>query len=36
MKVGVLYELWHETEEYPGQAMDEASGKKRKRPKLDR
>jgi D-alanine-D-alanine ligase len=36
MKIGVLYELWHETEEYPGQAMDEASGKKRKRPKLDR
>ena len=37
MKIGVLYELWHETEEYPGQNMeDTAVGKKRKRPKLDR
>jgi D-alanine-D-alanine ligase len=38
MKIGVLYEQWGETEEYPGQALEESSGKrrKRKRPKLDR
>ena len=37
MKIGVLYERWHETEEYPGQNMEEAgTGRKRKRPKLDR
>lgn len=37
MKIGVLYERWHETEEYPGENMeDTAAKKKRKRPKLDR
>ncbi len=37
MKIGVLYEQWHETEEYPGENADIAAGKKRKkRPKLDR
>src|SRR5688500_5450949 len=36
MKVGVLYEHREDTEEYPGENADIASGKKRKRPKLDR
>lgn len=37
MKIGVLYEVWHETEAYPGENADIASGhKRRKRPKLDR
>jgi D-alanine-D-alanine ligase len=38
MKIGVLYEQWGETEEYPGQNLEEtgARRKKRKRPKLDR
>ena len=37
MKVAVLFEQWHETEEYPGENADIAAGKKRKRrPKLDR
>ncbi|HVS30610.1 MAG TPA: ATP-grasp domain-containing protein [Thermoanaerobaculia bacterium] len=37
MKIAVLFEQWHETEEYPGENADIASGKKRKRrPKLDR
>src|SRR5438128_3235777 len=37
MKIGVLYEQWGETEEYPGQNLeDTAARRKRKRPKLDR
>ncbi len=37
MKIAVLYELWPETEEYPGANLeDTASRKRRKRPKLDR
>jgi D-alanine-D-alanine ligase len=37
MKIGVLYELWHETEEYPGQNLEDTNAaRKRKRPKLDR
>ena len=37
MKIGVLYELWHETEEYPGQNLEDTNTRrKRKRPKLDR
>jgi D-alanine-D-alanine ligase len=35
MKVGVLYEVWHETEAYPGENL-EIAGRRRKRPKLDR
>jgi D-alanine-D-alanine ligase len=37
MKIGVLYEYRDDTEEYPGENADIASGRKRrKRPKLDR
>ncbi len=37
MKIGVLYEQWGDTEEYPGQNLeDTAARRKRKRPKLDR
>jgi D-alanine-D-alanine ligase len=36
MKVGVLYEYREDTEEYPGENQDIDSGKRRKRPKLDR
>ena len=36
MKVGILYEYREDTEEYPGENQDIASGRKRKRPKLDR
>jgi D-alanine-D-alanine ligase len=36
MKIAVLYEQWHETEAYPGENADIQSGRKRKRPKLDR
>ncbi|HEX6176801.1 MAG TPA: D-alanine--D-alanine ligase [Thermoanaerobaculia bacterium] len=37
MKIGVLYERWHETEEYPGEALEDTkTRRKRKRPKLDR
>lgn len=40
MKIAVLYEQWEGTEEYPGEAAEEATRKKgsrrRKRPKLDR
>lgn len=37
MKIAVLYEQWGETEEYPGQNLeDTARRRKRKRPKLDR
>ncbi|MGZ8833024.1 MAG: D-alanine--D-alanine ligase family protein [Thermoanaerobaculia bacterium] len=36
MKVGVLYEQREDTEEYPGENQDIASGRRRKRPKLDR
>jgi D-alanine-D-alanine ligase len=36
MKIAVLYEQWHETETYPGENADIESGRKRKRPKLDR
>ena len=34
MKIAVLYDTWGETEEYPGASAE--SGRKRKRPKLDR
>jgi D-alanine-D-alanine ligase len=40
MKIGILYEVWGETEEYPGQKDDEDDDttlrRRRKRPKLDR
>ena len=37
MKIAVLYEQWGETEEYPGENLeDTARRRKRKRPKLDR
>ncbi|MGZ7080666.1 MAG: D-alanine--D-alanine ligase family protein [Thermoanaerobaculia bacterium] len=36
MKVGVLYEHREDTEEYPGENQDIDSGRRRKRPKLDR
>ncbi len=36
MKIGVLYEQRPDTEEYPGENADIASGRRRKRPKLDR
>jgi len=39
MKIGVLYEVWGETESYPGakdDADDTARPRRRKRPKLDR
>jgi D-alanine-D-alanine ligase len=36
MKIGVLYEQRDDTEEYPGENADIASGRRRKRPKLDR
>lgn len=36
MKIAVLFEQWHETEAYPGENADILSGRKRKRPKLDR
>jgi D-alanine-D-alanine ligase len=36
MKVGVLYEVWHETEEYPGENLEVEGRRRRKRPKLDR
>ena len=37
MKIGVLYEQWHETEAYPGENADIAKGRvRKKRPKLDR
>ncbi|HUP49705.1 MAG TPA: D-alanine--D-alanine ligase [Thermoanaerobaculia bacterium] len=37
MKIGVLYERWHETEEYPGENLEDTkTRRKRKRPKLDR
>lgn len=36
MKVGVLYEVWHETEEYPGENLEGSGKRRRKRPKLDR
>ena len=37
MKIAVLYEQWGETEEYPGENLeDTAARRKRKRPKLDR
>ena len=37
MKIAVLYEQWGETEQYPGENLEDTSRrKKRKRPKLDR
>jgi D-alanine-D-alanine ligase len=38
MKIDILYEVWHEKEEYPGAGLDAANPgrKRRKRPKLDR
>jgi D-alanine-D-alanine ligase len=36
MKIAVLYEVWEGREEYPGENDDEQSGRKRRRPKLDR
>src|SRR5438094_960130 len=37
MKIGILHEVWGETEEYPGQKdEDTARRRRRKRPKLDR
>jgi len=36
MKVGILYEYRDDTEEYPGENQDIDSGRKRRRPKLDR
>ena len=37
MKIAVLYEQWGDTEEYPGENLeDTARRRKRKRPKLDR
>jgi D-alanine-D-alanine ligase len=37
MNIAVLYEQWHETEEYPGENLEETAPRgKRKRPKLDR
>jgi D-alanine-D-alanine ligase len=36
MKIGVMYEYREDTEEYPGENADIASGRRRKRPKLDR
>ena len=37
MKIGILYEVSEDAEEYPGESLDDtATRKKRKRPKLDR
>ncbi len=37
MKIGILYEVWGDSEEYPGENLeDTAARRKRKRPKLDR
>lgn len=36
MKVSILYNTWSGTEEYPGETVDSAAGRKRKPPKLDR
>src|SRR5437899_9473209 len=37
MKIGILYESSEDSEEYPGENLDDtATRKKRKRPKLDR
>src|ERR1700720_1750221 len=37
MKIGILYEVSEDSEEYPGENLDDtATRKKRKRPKLDR
>lgn len=37
MKIGILYEVWGDTEEYPGQNLeDSATRRKKRRPKLDR
>jgi D-alanine-D-alanine ligase len=36
MKIAVLYEVWEGREEYPGENDDERTGRKRRRPKLDR
>lgn len=37
MKIGILYEVWGESEEYPGENLeDTATRRKKKRPKLDR
>jgi len=36
MKIGVLFEQLEDTEEYPGENQDIASGRRRRRPKLDR
>jgi D-alanine-D-alanine ligase len=37
MKIGILYEVWGDTEEYPGQNLEKSGlRRKRKRPKLDR
>ena len=40
MKIGILYEVWGETEEYPGSKDtvddDTTVRRRRKRPKLDR
>jgi D-alanine-D-alanine ligase len=37
VKIGILYEVWGESEEYPGENLeDTATRRKKKRPKLDR
>src|SRR5881409_2368454 len=38
MKIGVLYEVWGETESYPGakEVDDDTPRRRRRRPKLDR
>lgn len=38
MQIAILYDVWEGTEEYPGAAAEESSGKKKRRgvPKLDR
>src|SRR5580765_4122690 len=36
MKIAVLYEQWGETEEYPGENLEDTGRRPKKRPKLDR